>query len=101
MDRKDSVPVRPSHPAQAVLDQVGYRPEQAHVTLCGAMDWTRPLRPRPHRAAVRLPGILAARPGLSDAELARATFVTRQSMNVVLRALQCDGLLTRPDTVTT
>jgi hypothetical protein len=73
MDRKDTVPVRPSHPAQAVLDQVGYRLKQAHVALCGAMDQA------------------TAPPGLTVPQYAER----------VLRALQRDGLLTRPDTVTT
>lgn len=41
--------------------------------------------------------VLGQRPGLSNAELARGVFVTRQSMNLVLRGLQERGLLTRPD----
>ena len=40
--------------------------------------------------------LLDQRPGLSNAELARWAFVTRQSMNVVLRGLQDSGLVTRP-----
>jgi DNA-binding MarR family transcriptional regulator len=40
--------------------------------------------------------LLDQRPGLSNAELARGAFVTRQSMNVVLRGLQEGGLVTRP-----
>ena len=40
--------------------------------------------------------LLAQRPGLSNSELARGTFVTRQSMNVLLRALERDGSVTRP-----
>jgi DNA-binding MarR family transcriptional regulator len=40
--------------------------------------------------------LLAQRPGLSNSELARGAFVTRQSMNVLLQALQRDGLVTRP-----
>lgn len=39
---------------------------------------------------------LAQRPGLSNSELARATFVTRQSMNVLLQTLEREGLVTRP-----
>jgi DNA-binding MarR family transcriptional regulator len=35
---------------------------------------------------------------MSNADLARATFVTRQSGNVVLRGLQDAGLITRPAT---
>ncbi|MGI3781543.1 MAG: MarR family winged helix-turn-helix transcriptional regulator, partial [Janthinobacterium lividum] len=41
--------------------------------------------------------LLAQSPGLSNSELARGTFVTRQSMNVLLQALQRDGLVTRPE----
>lgn len=41
--------------------------------------------------------LLAHRPGLSNSELARGAFVTRQSMNVLLQALQRDGLVTRPE----
>lgn len=40
--------------------------------------------------------LLAQRPGLSNSELARGTFVTRQSMNVVLQGLERDGLVSRP-----
>ncbi|WP_217169418.1 MarR family winged helix-turn-helix transcriptional regulator [Streptomyces sp. AC512_CC834] len=97
---QNSSPVDPPHPADDVLDHAGYRLKRAHAALRGAMD-----------QALRLHGltvpqyscleVLAARPGLSNAELARATFVTRQSMNVVLRGLQDEGLLTRPATVDT
>lgn len=41
--------------------------------------------------------LLAQRPGLSNSELARGTFVTRQSMNVLLQAMQREGLVTRPE----
>lgn len=40
--------------------------------------------------------LLAQRPGLSNSELARGAFVTRQSMNVLLQTLQRDGHVTRP-----
>ena len=40
--------------------------------------------------------LLAQRPGLSNSELARGAFVTRQSMNVLLHALQRQGLVVRP-----
>jgi DNA-binding MarR family transcriptional regulator len=40
--------------------------------------------------------LLAQRPGLSNSELARGAFVTRQSMNVLLQALERQGLVTRP-----
>ncbi|SDY85311.1 MarR family winged helix-turn-helix transcriptional regulator [Herbiconiux ginsengi] len=41
--------------------------------------------------------LLAQRAGLSNSELARGAFVTRQSMNVLLQTLEHDGLVTRPD----
>ena len=41
--------------------------------------------------------LLAQRPGLSNSELARGTFVTRQAMNVLLQALERDGFVSRPD----
>jgi DNA-binding MarR family transcriptional regulator len=40
--------------------------------------------------------LLAQRAGLSNSELARGAFVTRQSMNVLLQALERDGYVTRP-----
>ena len=40
--------------------------------------------------------LLAQRPGLSGSELARGAFVTRQSMNVLLQAMERDGYVTRP-----
>ncbi|MBT2495475.1 MULTISPECIES: MarR family winged helix-turn-helix transcriptional regulator [Microbacterium] len=40
--------------------------------------------------------LLSQRPGLSNSELARGAFVTRQSMNVLLQALERDGFVTRP-----
>src|SRR6202790_698815 len=40
--------------------------------------------------------LLAQRPGLSNSELARGAFVTRQSMNVLLQALEREGYVTRP-----
>jgi DNA-binding MarR family transcriptional regulator len=39
--------------------------------------------------------ILRDRPGLSNAQLARRTYVTPQSMNEVLMALEADGLIIR------
>jgi DNA-binding MarR family transcriptional regulator len=43
--------------------------------------------------------ILSMFPGQSSAELARATNVSPQAMNLVLRGLQDMGAVTRPDTV--
>jgi len=41
--------------------------------------------------------LLSQRAGLSNSDLARGTFVTRQSMNVVLQSLESDGLVSRLD----
>ncbi|MCK8677521.1 MarR family winged helix-turn-helix transcriptional regulator [Streptomyces lichenis] len=97
---RDAPHVEPPHPAADVLEHVGYRLKQAHAALRGAMDTAL----REHGLTVPQYScleVLAARPGLSNSELARATFVTRQSMNVVLRGLQGEGLLTRPDAAAT
>jgi DNA-binding MarR family transcriptional regulator len=91
---KDSTASRGPEVADATK-RLGYRLKRAHAALRGAMD--RALREYgltvPQYACLEL---LDQQPGLSNAELARATFVTRQSMNVVLRGLQDAGLLTRP-----
>jgi DNA-binding MarR family transcriptional regulator len=41
--------------------------------------------------------LLAQRPGLSNSELARGAFVTRQSMSVLLQTLERDGFVSRPE----
>jgi len=41
--------------------------------------------------------LLGRSPGLSSSDLARGAFVSRQSMNLVLRGLQDHGLVTRPE----
>lgn len=78
-----------------VDEAVGYVLKQAATALRSAMDAVlRPLRLTvPQYSCLE---VLDQRPGLSSAELARATFVTRQSMNLVLQGLQQRGLLTRP-----
>lgn len=91
------MPQRDDHTGGRDLEQaVGYVLKQASAALRAAMD--QALRPLgltvPQYACLEL---LARRPGLSNAELARGAFVTRQSMNVVLRGLQDAGLVTRPD----
>src|SRR3984957_13662721 len=78
-------------------ESVGYLLKQAATALRSAMDAA--LRPLdlsvPQYACLEL---LGQRPGVSNAELARGVFVTRQSMNGVLRGLQDRGLVTRPAT---
>ncbi|MFE2180935.1 MarR family winged helix-turn-helix transcriptional regulator [Streptomyces sp. NPDC059455] len=94
---EDRTPVAPPHPADDITEHVGYRLKRAAAALRGAMD--KALRECgltvPQYSCLEL---LDQRPGLSNAELARGTFVTRQSMNVVLRGLQDADLISRPAT---
>ncbi|HEX7306435.1 MarR family winged helix-turn-helix transcriptional regulator [Lentzea sp.] len=76
---------------------VGYALKRAATALRTAMDVAlRPLDLTVSQYSCL--EVLSQRPGLSNAELARAVFVTRQSMNLVLRGLQDRGLVTRPET---
>ena len=74
---------------------LGYLLKQASSALRTAMEEVlRPLGMTiTHYSCLEL---LAQRPGLSNSELARGAFVTRQSMNVLLQALERDGYVTRP-----
>ncbi|MCO8270616.1 MarR family transcriptional regulator [Actinoplanes sp. TRM 88003] len=74
---------------------LGYLLKEASSALRAAMEEV--LRPLDmsvtHYSCLEL---LAQRPGLSNSELARGAFVTRQTMNVLLQALERDGYVTRP-----
>ncbi|GAA0508708.1 MarR family transcriptional regulator [Paractinoplanes deccanensis] len=73
---------------------VGYALKQAAVALRTAMDaGLRPLGLSVSQYSCL--ELLGQRPGLSAAELARGTFVTRQSMHAVLLGLEERGLLER------
>src|ERR1700750_3336769 len=74
---------------------LGYLLKAAASALHSALEAVlRPLGMTiPHSACLEL---LAQRPGLSNSELARGAFVTRQTMNVLLQALERDGYVTRP-----
>ena len=74
---------------------LGYALKQAASALRAAMeDVLRPLDMSvTHYSCLEL---LAQRPGLSNSELARGAFVTRQSMNVLLQTLERRGDVTRP-----
>ncbi len=78
---------------------VGYALKRATAALRAAMDaGLRPL-------GISVPQYsclaqLGQRPGLSVAELARGTFVTRQSMHTLLLGLEERGLLARAGTAT-
>ncbi len=87
---------------QARIDldsSVGYALKEAASALRTAMeDALRPLGMTiTHYSCLEL---LAQRPGMSNSELARGTFVTRQSMNTLLQQLERDGVVTRPSTPT-
>jgi len=74
---------------------LGYLLKEASSALRTAMeDVLRPLGMNvTHYSCLEL---LAQRPGLSNSELARGAFVTRQTMNVLLQALERDGYVSRP-----
>ena len=74
---------------------LGYLLKEASSALRVAMETVlRPLGMTvTHYSCLEL---LAQRPGLSNSELARRAFVTRQSMNVLLQTLERDGYVTRP-----
>jgi DNA-binding MarR family transcriptional regulator len=74
---------------------LGYLLKEASSALRSAMEAVlRPLGMSvTHYSCLEL---LAQRPGLSNSELARGAFVSRQSMNVLLQALERDGYVMRP-----
>jgi DNA-binding MarR family transcriptional regulator len=75
---------------------LGYLLKEASSALRSAMeDVLRPLGMSVTRYSCL--ELLAQRPGLSNSELARGAFVTRQSMNVLLQALEREGYVTRPE----
>jgi len=75
---------------------LGYLLKEASSALRSAMEAVlRPLGMTiTHYSALEL---LAQRPGLSNSELARGAFVSRQSMNVLLQTMEKDGLVERED----
>ncbi len=80
---------------QPVDEMVGYVLKKATTALHSAMDNAlRPLDLTVSQYACL--EVLRQRPGLSGSELARAVFVSRQSMNLVLKGMEDRGLLTRP-----
>lgn len=77
-----------------VDEQVGYVLKKAATVLRVAMDGAlRPLDLTVTQYACL--EVLHQQPGLSGSELARAVFVSRQSMNLVLRGMERRGLLAR------
>lgn len=85
--------------AQEAIDlntSLGYLLKEAASALRASMeDVLRPLGMTvTHYSCLEL---LAQRPGLSNSDLARGAFVTRQSMNVLLQSLEREGIVERPD----
>lgn len=80
---------------QVELDtSVGYALKRAAVALRSAMEAAlRPLSLTVSQYSCL--ELLGANPGMSGSDLARGTFVTRQSMHTLLRDLEDRGLLTR------
>ncbi|MEU5387275.1 MarR family winged helix-turn-helix transcriptional regulator [Kitasatospora cineracea] len=74
---------------------LGYLLKEASSVLRSAMEEVlRPLGMTvTHYSCLEL---LAQRPGMSNSELARGAFVTRQSMNVLLQHLEREGHVVRP-----
>ncbi|WP_217483620.1 MarR family winged helix-turn-helix transcriptional regulator [Curtobacterium sp. Csp2] len=88
------------HDERIDLDSsVGYVLKEAASALRAAMeDALRPFGMTiTHYSCLEL---LAQRPGMSNSELARGTFVTRQSMNTLLQQLERDGVVERAATPT-
>jgi len=83
-----------SQDAVDLQTSVGYLLKEASSALRAAMEEVlRPLGMSvTHYSCLEL---LAQRPGSSNSDLARGAFVTRQSMNVLLQALERDGDVTR------
>ena len=83
--------------SQVDLDtSVGYLLKQASSALHSAMDEVlRPLGMNITQYSCL--ELLAQRPGMSNSDLARGAFVSRQSMNVLLRSMVRDGFVTRPE----
>ncbi len=74
---------------------LGYLLKEASSALRGAMEEVlRPLGMSVTQYSCL--ELLAQQPGLSNSGLARGAFVTRQSMNVLVQALEREGLVTRP-----
>ena len=83
------------HAGVELQTSTGYLLKQASSALRGAMEQAlRPLGMGVTQYSCL--ELLAQRPGLSNSDLARGAFVTRQSMNVLLQALEREGYVTRP-----
>ena len=84
-----------SQEVETLESMIGYQLKHLQSALRSRMDEAlRPLElSTPQYACLEL---LRRQPGASNAELARGGFVTRQTMNTLLRGLQDRGLVSRP-----
>jgi len=74
--------------------RIGYLLQQAHHAFASAMDAA--LRPFGlSRAQFGTLSVVVRQPGLSAADLARAVMVTPQAINLLVTALERDGLIER------
>jgi len=82
-----NIDISQDHAGIDLETSLGYLLKEASSALRAAMEGVlRPLGMSVTRYACL--ELLAQRPGLSNSELARGAFVTRQSMNVLLKALE-------------
>jgi DNA-binding MarR family transcriptional regulator len=77
-----------------ITDRIGYHLKRMHQVYCASVDAAlRELGLTTAQYAAL--GVLETAPGISNAALARACFVTPQTMNEIVQSLQDRGLLQR------
>jgi DNA-binding MarR family transcriptional regulator len=77
-----------------ITDRIGYHLKHMHQAYCASVDATlRELGLTTAQYAAL--GVLETAPGISNAALARACFVTPQTMNEIVQSLQAGGLVQR------
>jgi DNA-binding MarR family transcriptional regulator len=77
-----------------ITDRIGYHLKRIHQVYCASVDATlRELGLTTAQYAAL--GVLETAPGISNAALARACFVTPQTMNEIVQSLHANGLVQR------
>ncbi len=77
-----------------ITDRIGYHLKRIHQVYCASVDATlRELGLTTAQYAAL--GVLETAPGISNAALARACFVTPQTMNEIVQSLHASGLVQR------
>jgi DNA-binding MarR family transcriptional regulator len=93
MKRKTTIP-QAGEAKRGTQGHLGYLLRQASVALRGAMDRTlAELEVTTPQFAVLT--MIVAYPGASGADLARLTFLTPQTINVIVRNLERDGAIAK------